>query len=230
MLYFGVGYPKYYGIDDFHSRDNVERRSFPPGQDIELPEHLAVSANFYYASELYMPREMMELLRSYRLGQPIATVGHTILVFKIDRTDSQAYNNAAFIMTRKGGLAAAVNLYHQALKINPAHHRTHFNLANTLAIQRNFAEAERHYREALRLNPDFPEAHDNFGRLLAAEGEDNRAIDEFQQALRLRPAFPEAHQSLSRIYKKQGKIKEAIEHAEEALRILKTAQPASKTP
>ena len=221
MLYFGVGYPKYYGIDDFHSRDNVEHRSFPPGQDIELPEHLAVSANFLYAGELYMPKEMNELLRSYKLGQPIATIGHTILVFKIDRTDSQAYNNAAFIMARKGGLDAAVNLYRQALKINPAYRRAHFNLANTLALQRNFTEAARHYQEALKIDADFPDAHHNYGRLLAAQGEDTRAVDEFRHALRLRPDFPEAHQSLSRIYKRQGKIKEAIEHAEEALRLMK---------
>ena len=230
MLYFGVGYPKYYGIDDFHSRDNVERRSFPPGEDIELPEHLAVSANFFYAGELYMPKEISELLRSYRLGQPVATIGYTILVFKIDRTDSQAYYNAAFIMARKGGLAAAANLYRQALKINPAHRLAHFNLANVLAMQRDFTEASRHYHEAMRLDTNFPEAHHNYGRLLAAQGEDNRAIDEFRQALRLRPAFPEAHQSLSGIYRRQGKIKEAIEHAEEALRILRAPQPASKSP
>ena len=221
MLYFGVGYPKYYGIDDFHSRDNVERRSFPAGQDLELPEHLAVSANFFYAGELYMPKEMNELLRSYRLGQPVATIGYTILVFKIDRTDSQAYYNAAFIMARKGGLAAAVNLYRQALKINPQHRHAHFNLANVLTMQRDFTEASRHYQEAMRLDANFPEAHHNYGRLLAAQGEDNRAIDEFHQALRLRPDFPEAHQSLSRIYRRQGKIKEAIEHAEKALQLMK---------
>lgn len=228
MLYFGVGYPKYYGIDDFHSRDNVERRSFPPDQNIELPEHLAVSANFFYAGELYMPEEMNELLRSYKLGQPVATIGHTILVFKIDRADSQAYNNAAFIMARKGGLAAAVNLYRQALKINPLHRHAHFNLANTLAMQKEFTEASWHYLEAVRIDPNFAEAHHNYGRLLAAQGEDSRAIDEFQQVLRLRPSSPQAHESLSRIYKRQGKTKEAIEHAEEALRLLKAQQPASK--
>ncbi len=221
MLYFGVGYPKYYGIEELHSRDNVERRSYPAGEVLELPEHLAVSANFLYAGEMYMPKEMNELLRSYKLGQPIATIGYSILIFKIDRSDSQAYNNAAFLMVRKGGFAAAVNLYRQALRIDPRQRGTHFNLANALALQQDFTEAARHYQEALKIDPNFAEAHESFGRLLAAQGDDIRAIDEFSQALRLRPAFPEAHQSLSRIYKRQGKIKEAIEHGEEALRILK---------
>jgi tetratricopeptide (TPR) repeat protein len=230
LLYFGVGYPKYYGIDELHSRDNVERRSFPPGDDIDLPEHLAVSANFFYAGELYMAKEMNELLRSYKLGQPIATIGYSILIFRIDRSDSQAYNNAAFLMARKGGLAAAVNLYRQALKIDPRQRSTHFNLANALALQQDFTQATRHYQEALRIDPNFAEAHESFGRLLAAQGEDNRSIDEFRQALRLRPAFPEAHQSLSRIYKRQGKIKEAIEHAEAAMRILKSLPANSPTP
>ncbi len=230
ILFFGAGYPKYYGIDDLHSRDNVERRSIPTGDDIELPEHLAVSANFFYAGDLYLPKEMNELLRSYKLGQPIATIGYSILIFKIDRSHSQAYNNAAFMMARKGGLAAAVNLYRQALRIDPRQRGTHFNLANALALQQDFTEAARHYQEALRIDPNFPEAHESFGRLLAAQGEDNRAIDEFLQALRLRPAFPEAHQSLSRIYKRQGKLKEAIEHAEAAMRILKSLPANSPTP
>jgi tetratricopeptide (TPR) repeat protein len=229
MLYFGVGYPKYYGINDLHSRDNVERRSFPPGEDLALPEHLAVSASYLYAGEMYMPKELNELLRSYKLGQPIATIGYSILIFKIDRSDSQAYNNAAFVMARRGGLAAAINLYRQALKIDPRQRGTHFNLANVLALQQDFTEAARHYQEALKIDPDFAEAHESFGRLLAAQGDDNRAVDEFSQALRLRPAFPEAHQSLSRIYKRQGKIKEAIEHGEAALRILKADQQTNST-
>ena len=228
MLYFGVGYPKYYGIEDFFGRENIERRSFPPGADFELPEHLAVSANFYYAGEFYLPKEMNEWLRSYKLGQPIATIGHSILVFKINRDDSQAYYNAAFMMAREGGLAAAVNLYRQALKINPLHRHAHLNLGNALALQGNFAEATRHYHEALRIEPEFPEAHESFGRLLAAQGEDGRAVEEFRQALRLRPDFPEAHQSLSRIYRRQGKIKEAIEHAEAALRIMKATRPRQR--
>jgi len=230
MLYFGVGYPKYYGINDLHSRDNVDRRSFPPGEDLELPEHLAVSANYFYAGDLYMPKEMNELLRSYKLAQPIATIGFSILIFKIDRSDHQAYNNAAFMMARKGGLAAAVNLYRQSLKINPRWRGTHFNLANVLALQKDFTDAARHYQEALRIDPNFAEAHESFGRLLAAQGDDNRAIDEFRQALRLKTDFPEAHQSLSRIYKRQGKIKDAIEHAEAAMRILKSLPANSTTP
>jgi tetratricopeptide (TPR) repeat protein len=228
MLYFGVGYPKYYGIEDFFGRENIERRSFPPGDDLELPEHLAVSANFYYAGEVYLPKEMNEWLRSYKLGQPIATISHSILVFKINRDDSQAYYNAAFMMAREGGLAAAVNLYRQALKINPRHRHAHLNLGNALALQGNFAEATRHYHEALRIEPRFPEAHESFGRMLAAQGEDDRAVEEFRQALRLRPDFPEAHQSLSRIYRRQGKIKEAIEHAEAALRIMKATRPRQR--
>jgi tetratricopeptide (TPR) repeat protein len=151
-----------------------------------------------------MPKEMNELLRSYKLGQPIATIGHSIVIFKIDRGDSQAYNNAAFIMARKGGLAAAVNLYRQALRIDPRRRGTHFNLANALALRKDFNEAARHYQEALKIDPNFAEAHESFGRLLAAQGDDNRAIDEFRQALRLKPDFPEAHQSLPDL---QGKAR-----------------------
>lgn len=230
LLYFGVGYPKYYGIDDLHSRANVERQSIPPDEDIELPEHLAVSANFYYAGKLFMPGEMNEILRSYKLAQPIATAGHSMLIFKINRSDSQAYNTAAFVMARKGGLAAAVNLYGQALRITPGERGTHYNLANVLALQKNFPEAAEHYRAALRIDPSFAEAHESFGRLLAAQGDDNRAIEEFHAALQLKPAFAEAHQSLSQIYKRQGKIKEAIEHAEAAVKILKSSPANSPTP
>jgi hypothetical protein len=228
MLYFGVGYPNYYGIDDLQSRDNVERRVIPRGEEIELPEHLAVSANFYYAGEIYLPKEMQELLRSYKLGAPIATIGQSILIFKIDRRDSQSYINAAFMMARKGGLAAAANLYRQALAIDRRQLAAHYNLANVLALQKDFPEAARHYREALGIDPNYAEAHESFGRLLAAQGDDRWAIEEFRAALALKPEFAEAHQSLSRIYRRQGKIKEAIEHAELAMKILQSqaAKPA----
>jgi 4-amino-4-deoxy-L-arabinose transferase-like glycosyltransferase len=184
LLYFGVGYPKYYGIDDLHGRDNVERRSFPPGENLELPEHFAVSASYFYADELYLPKEMKDLLRSYKLGQPVATIGHSILVFKIDRT-SQAYNNAAFIMARKGGLAAAANLYRQALRIDARQRFSHFGLAHVLALQNDFAEATRHYQAALEIDPNFAEAHESLARLLAAQGNKEQALRHYQEALRL---------------------------------------------
>jgi hypothetical protein len=185
MLYFGVGYPKYYGIEELHSRDNVERRSFATAEDIELPEHLAVSANFFYAGKLYMPQEMNDLLRSYRLREPVATVGHSILIFTIDRSDSQAYNHAAFVMARRGGFAAAANLYRQALKIDARQRSTHFGLANMLALQNDFTEAARHYQAALEIDPKFAEAHESFARLLAAQGNKEQALRHYQEALRL---------------------------------------------
>ncbi|MBM4297899.1 MAG: tetratricopeptide repeat protein [Deltaproteobacteria bacterium] len=184
-LYFGVGYPKYYGIDDLHSWANVERRWIAPGEDIELPEHLAVSASYFYGSEIYLPKEMQELLRSYKLGAPIATIGHSILIFRIDRTDSQAYRNAAFIMARKGGFAAAANLYRQALRIEPGQRATHYNLANVLALQKDFSAAAKHYRAALEIDPKFAEAHESFARLLAAQGKKEQALRHYQEALRL---------------------------------------------
>jgi tetratricopeptide (TPR) repeat protein len=229
LIYFGVADSEYYGIDDFYSPRNVEHISSPTIQSIELPEYMAVSANFLYGGQLYLPKELIEVLKPYRLKQPVAKIGYSILVFKLNRADSEIYNNAGVILAKKEGLSAAANLFRQALRMDPANDRAHFNLAKTLVSLRSLDEAGRHYQEALRINPGFPDAHHDYGRLLAAQGDDNRALEQFQQALHLKPDFAEAHESLSRLFRRRGNIEEAIKHSEEALRILKSARSGPKT-
>ena len=47
LVYFGTAEPKYYGIDDFYSTENLRRWSAVAGRrSYDLPEHLAISANF----------------------------------------------------------------------------------------------------------------------------------------------------------------------------------------
>ena len=228
LIYFGVADSMYYGIDDFYSARNIQQISSPTIQAVELPEYMAVSATFLYGGPLFLPKELIEVLKPYRLQPPVASIGHSILVFKPNLADSQVYNDAGVMLAKKEALNAAANLFRQSLRINPANERAHFNLAKTLVSLRSLDEADRHYQEALRINPDFPAARHDYGRLLAARGEENRALEQFQQALRLNPDFAEAHESLSRLLRRQGKIDEAIKHSEEALRILKAARSGPK--
>ena len=125
---------------------------------------MAVSANFLYGGELYLPKELHEVLSPYRLERPFASIGYSILVFKLNPADSRIYDNAGVFMAMFDQLTVAANLFRQNLQINPANDRTHFNLAKTLVSQRNLEEAGRHYQEALRINPSFAEAHHDFGR------------------------------------------------------------------
>jgi len=187
-----------------------------------LPEHLAVSANFFYGGELFLPQELVELLASYRLGQPIATVGYSIVVCKLNLADPRVYENAAVMMARKGALSRAVVLLEKALQIDPASANGYFQLGNVSAQRGEWQKATENFRKAVKFNPELAEGYYNLGRTLITQGRIDQAIEIFRETLRVKPNHPDAHHGLAQALARQGKIEEAAHHYQEALRILRT--------
>jgi len=222
LFYFGTAAPKYYGIDDFYSTENLSGATITARHDVDLPEHFAVSANFLYGGELFLPGELVELLASYRLGQPVATVGYSILIYKLNLADPRVYENAAVMTARKGALDLATLLLEKALQKDPSSANGYLQLGNVSAQRAEWEQAIENFRKAVKLNPDLAEGHYNLGRILIAQGRVEQAIENFRETLRLKPDHPDAHHGLAQALVRQGKMEEAAQHYQEALRILRT--------
>jgi len=91
FLYFGYVDPEYYGIDAVYPSGNRWLRYDPPAtQSKDAPEYVVVSANILYASRIFLDAsapawsETEAFLRSLRAKRPIASIGYSLYVYRID--------------------------------------------------------------------------------------------------------------------------------------------------
>ena len=221
LAYFGTADPKYYGIDDFYSTENLRRWPAAVDAEITLPEHFAISANFLYGDELFLPAELAQRFQPYKSREPVGSVGYSILVFKVDRNDARVYEDGAVITTRLGAVGVAEALLRKALSLNPASADAHYQLGGLMNRKGNLGEAMENYRAAIKLEPSNEKAHFALANVLLRERQLDDALRHYQEAVKIYPNFAEAHHNLGRIYAAQGRMEEAIEHFRDALR----AQP-----
>ena len=128
-----------------------------------------------------------------------------------------AYNNLGNILYQANRIPEAMDLFKQALRINPA--VAHYSLGNALVLTGRTSEAIDQYKQALRINPDFAEVHNNLGNALFLTGRTSEAIDQYKEALRINPNYADAHNNLGAVLGQMGRISEAIEQVKAALRI-----------
>jgi Flp pilus assembly protein TadD len=221
LAYFGTADPKYYGIDDFYSTENLRRWPGAVETEITLPEHFAISANFLYGDELFLPAELAQRFQRYKSREPVGSIGHSILVFKVDRNDARVYEDGAVITTRLGAAGVAEALLRKALSLNPASADAHYQLGGLMNRKGSLGEAMENYRAVIKLEPSNEKAHFALGNILLRERQLDAALRHYQEAVKIYPNFAEAHHNLGRIAAAQGRMDEAIEHFRNALR----AQP-----
>ena len=130
-----------------------------------------------------------------------------------------AYNNLGNTLYEANRIPEAMDLFKQALRINPDNDAAYYNLGTALALTGRMSEAIDQYEKALRIKPNFAKAHNNLGNALLLTGRTSEAIDQYEQALRIRPNFAEAHGNLGAALGQMGRISEAIEQVKAALRI-----------
>jgi len=156
FLYFGTAEPAYYGIDAVH----LPGRFLPPRLSMrrtpEVPYTLAVSANYFYAGRIYSTRPEAAMLDSFRLKEPDAVAGRSILIFNLDPSDPQVNLTLGTIMAWRGEWERAEELLHQTLRSPGFSGAAHEILSQVLARQGKSAEAAYHYDQARALtrSPD----------------------------------------------------------------------------
>jgi hypothetical protein len=161
LLYFGQAEPASYGIDAIHIPGSLVRPRTSKRVDSSIPYVLAVSANHFYADRVYSTKVEAEFIRSFRLKKPVATIGHSILVFKLDPSDPQTNYTLGTIMALSGEVSLAEELFRKVLVALPSSARVHEALAQVLAMQQKLAEAEYHYKQALAIYRSQPARPDS---------------------------------------------------------------------
>jgi TolB-like protein/DNA-binding winged helix-turn-helix (wHTH) protein len=137
----------------------------------------------------------------------------------------------------RDGVDRAIELYRQAIEVDPTYGNAYARLANMYDFSSRFGWSEDVDRDralslemaetAVRLEPDNPFAHWTLGRVLARLGKDDesrtRALEELGKAIALDPNNADAYAFISLLYIGDGKPDEARHAIENAYRLNQTA-------
>lgn len=113
----------------------------------------------------------------------------------------------------------AINTYKNALKLQPNHFETLFNLANTLLEEFECLEAKYYFQKILQLWPDTPEALFGLGQVHNVLKEDEEAIRCFNRILTTQPTHLPALNSLGLCQQRLGHFDEAISTYKQAIKL-----------
>jgi tetratricopeptide (TPR) repeat protein len=95
--------------------------------------------------------------------------------------------------------AEAVQLYRQAIQMEPDLWEAHFALGDELAAASRFSEAGNEYEQVIRLQPAIAMAHLDRGVILTRLGQLDEALQEFQETLRLEPGNRQAQEYFKQV-------------------------------
>lgn len=141
-----------------------------------------------------------------------------LLLEIVKRTPMYAniYNMLGFIYSQRDAPEKAVELFRQALSINPEYTEARLNLAITLADMGAYTEALQEYGAAkdreLAKDPSLPthvqarlaNAHAALAKTYLELSLYPQAIEEYEKAIALAPNFPDLHCNLARCYMEAG--------------------------
>ena len=105
-------------------------------------------------------------------------------------------NNLGTLSVGAGRLDDAVDLFSQALRIEPDSAEAHANLGNLLLKSGSTSAAIEHYEAALRIAPDNVVTRTNLGIALFVAGRRAEARAQYEAALRIMPGYAPAQRSL----------------------------------
>jgi tetratricopeptide (TPR) repeat protein len=126
----------------------------------------------------------------------------------------------------KGGNAAAVELYRQALRLRPRFAAAHLGLARALESQENFDEALEELQAARRDRPVYPESWAVEGRIQRSLADHEAALEAYRRALREARGFqPEAYAGMGIVHEDKGRHEEAVEAFRKAVAQLSDTEP-----
>jgi tetratricopeptide (TPR) repeat protein len=233
--YFGfpsAAAPRYYGIDALflpgswvHPHD-VFRDRYP------RPAYLAISVNQLHG--LYFEGGDKELVRSLREVEPVARVGYSIWVYRMDAVieelrrrvqanpgSARAHYHLANLLNHQGMTEEAVARYRDAVALEPRFADAHKKLALALAKAGTFEPAIEHLRAILRIEPRSNDGEIQYylGTILLYQGRYAEAAESLRAAVKAEPNAARAHQQLARAFSAQGNLDEAIRYYRSALRL-----------
>ncbi len=122
-------------------------------------------------------------------------------------------------LTAQNRLDDAVQVYRQALAIDPKSYQAHSELGSILDKQGFTDEALKEFRLSLEIKPDQAMPHFEFGKIFAQSHRLPEAAGEFSKALQFEPANPNVRTNLGVVLFQMGRYEEAIQQFSYALQI-----------
>jgi cytochrome c-type biogenesis protein CcmH/NrfG len=193
LAYFGTADPLYYGINCTHL-PGAPAFALPLINKPRLPGYVAISATVL--SGVYLPPEWRLFYRGFQTMTPVAQVGNTIFVYRIDRWPEPSDSDEA-------GSAA------------------HAALADALLFAQGWSDrAALHYRNYLEDRPDDAEVWARLGLALFADGKTGEGMAAVEEAVRLDPRNVRGRRLLARALIEGGNPREASSHAAAAVTLV----------
>jgi 4-amino-4-deoxy-L-arabinose transferase-like glycosyltransferase len=190
LAYFGSAAPSYYGIDRTDLPGSVfeQRVTAKP----QLPGYVAISRTVL--SGVYLPPRWRYYYRGFQDLEPVAEIGHTILVYWVDTWPEPG---------------APISSEAEAAVVR--------RLSDELIRAHAYRHAARHYREYLRYHPQDATALGNLGVALASTGDRGAALDAFRRAVAAAPGDVRTRNNLTLALLDAGHGDTALESARAAV-------------
>ncbi len=130
-------------------------------------------------------------------------------VLAVDPNNANAFHLLGALANQLGQPERAIQLFRQAIAIDPQVTIFHFNLGTVLVSLRDFAGAADAYKLAVGLSPE-PDLMFHWARAAQQAGQLNVAASAYQRLLQLQPDRPEAYRELGIVQHRQAQLDDAI--------------------
>jgi tetratricopeptide (TPR) repeat protein len=130
-----------------------------------------------------------------------------------------ALNNRATLYDDKGDYDRAIELFNEAIRLNPRDAVTFYNRANSYYNKQDYARSIADDDEAIRLDPAFADAYNDRGDSYDNLGNPARAIPDYDEAIRLNPSDADFYYNRAIAYGHRREYDRAIADYGTALRL-----------
>ena len=114
---------------------------------------------------------------------------------------------------------AAIDIYKQALMIQPDHAGTYNNMGVAFNGRGDPEAAIHSYTQALKINPNLCEAYNNMGLALHSKGDLEPSVTSYKRALKIKPDYAEAYYNMGNVLTMKSDLEAAIDSYKKALNI-----------
>ncbi|MBD3187526.1 tetratricopeptide repeat protein [Candidatus Bathyarchaeota archaeon] len=135
-------------------------------------------------------------------------------------TGPNALVNKARRLQEKNDIAGAIDLYDQAIELDPENARAWFYLGIARRMNDELPQAINAFREVMRLDPGNPIPEFQLGRCLRAAGKVEEAIEHLKRVIKVDPSMAIARIELGIAFRQVGELQRAIKEFRQAAELV----------